>query len=372
VRVVHICSGHRIDDPRVFQKECVSLAMAGYEVHLIGIGDQTGDSVVKGVHLHPLPKCSTRKERVARRRQVAQLAASLDMDLFHVHEPELLAAVLKVAGTKPVVYDVHEPYLEAIKDRAWIPKPLRSSVAALFDRVESSLVKRCAAVVVATQYLAPRYIALGQKTITLANYPRLSEFENLPIHERPAGSCVFIGSISRVRGIVEAIEAVRRLNSSGVPVTLDIAGPFAESVVKSEVLAGASADGPIRYHGQLLPKEAVELANKCAIGLVPHWRTPHNEKAWPVKMMEYMALGLPAIYTGLETHIELAHEKEIGVCIDDPKNPDCIADAIRAMVENPVEARKRGQAGREIVKTTLNWEVESVKLIDEYKRIGPN
>ena len=48
VKICHMTSAHGEEDVRVFQKECISLARAGYEVYLV----ERGESYEKqGVHI---------------------------------------------------------------------------------------------------------------------------------------------------------------------------------------------------------------------------------------------------------------------------------------------------------------------------------
>lgn len=53
IKVCHITSVHPQYDVRIFEKECVSLARAGYDTHLV----QQGDSGTKnGVIIHGIGK----------------------------------------------------------------------------------------------------------------------------------------------------------------------------------------------------------------------------------------------------------------------------------------------------------------------------
>lgn len=49
-RIVHVTTVHPRDDIRIFRKECVSLARAGYEVVQV-VGDGRGGAVVDGVRI---------------------------------------------------------------------------------------------------------------------------------------------------------------------------------------------------------------------------------------------------------------------------------------------------------------------------------
>ena len=67
MRVCHVCSGHSEDDGRVFHRECLTLAEAGYEVHLIARSARHEAYSNRSVAIHPLPDPKSRQERLARR-----------------------------------------------------------------------------------------------------------------------------------------------------------------------------------------------------------------------------------------------------------------------------------------------------------------
>ena len=142
MRVCHVCSGHTADDSRVFHRECVALAEAGYDVHLIATASRDRTCCDRGVTIHPLAEPSSRRQRLARRTRVARIAAHLDPDLFHVHEPELLGPVIARAGKRTVIWDVHEFYLDILMDRHWIPRWLRPVARIAWDVRERQLVQR--------------------------------------------------------------------------------------------------------------------------------------------------------------------------------------------------------------------------------------
>jgi glycosyltransferase involved in cell wall biosynthesis len=372
VRVCHVCSGHSTDDGRVFHRACASLASSGYDVHLIATGTATENYCDKGVTVHPLPKTGSRRERFARAAQVAQIAAEIKPDLFHVHEPELLGAVISRSGGKPVIFDVHESYLDVLNERDWIPKPLRPLVRMMWDRRERGLVSRCAGVVVVTERIAARYREMHKKIAIVGNYPNLSEFENLPPQPRDGRTCVFAGMLSPDRGLLEVINALSILNKRGLAVPLALAGmPSSDEYL--EVLLGEAKrlelGELVTYSGVLSKSEAIHFQNRGSIGLVPYLPVANSMASMANKLLEGMALGLPLVFSDFPNYKEVAGESGIAV---DPTSPDEIANAIERLVTDPALAEQLGSTGRRTVRERLNWNVEYKKLLDLYQSIlGP-
>lgn len=373
MRVCHVCSGHSADDGRVFHRACVSLAAAGYDVHLIARGKGTKAYDERGVTIHPLPEWSSRRERLSRRSQVAQLATGLKADLFHVHEPELLGPVIARAGSRPVIWDVHESYLHVLMDRKWIPRVVRPLARFAWDLRERRLVRRCAAVVAVTERVAQRYSALHENVVTVSNYPDLSEIAGLPAVARDGTTCVYAGTIVPNRGLAEVFAALAVLRQRGIGVRLALAGKGSEEYLRV-LFREADRLGVrelVSYHGVLSRRDALLLQHRASIGVVPGLPVGNNLAAVPVKMVECMALGLPLVFSDFPSHREVAGLYGAGIAVD-PTNAVQIADALEQLVRNPDLAKKMGENGNRAVHARFNWGVERVKLLSLYREIlGP-
>ena len=62
-KVVHITSVHQRYDTRIFQKECLSLRDAGYDVSLI-VADGKGDETFEGIKIYDVGKEKNRIKRL--------------------------------------------------------------------------------------------------------------------------------------------------------------------------------------------------------------------------------------------------------------------------------------------------------------------
>ena len=89
MKVCHITSVHRSEDVRIFHKECISLVKAGYEVYLV----EQGESYEKnGVHIVGIgqPPAGRLKRMTLFAKQAYRAALTVDADIYHFHDPELL------------------------------------------------------------------------------------------------------------------------------------------------------------------------------------------------------------------------------------------------------------------------------------------
>src|SRR5206468_8324716 len=107
--IVHLSSAHPRYDARTFVKQCRSLSALGHEVTLV-VADGLGDEHVDGVRIVDVGRLAGRVNRALRTtRRVLQAALWLEADVYHLHDPELIPAGLRLKrrGAR-VVFDSHE------------------------------------------------------------------------------------------------------------------------------------------------------------------------------------------------------------------------------------------------------------------------
>jgi glycosyltransferase involved in cell wall biosynthesis len=371
MRICHICSGHTVDDTRVFHKMCLSLATLGYDVHLIAQGEGPEEYECKGVKIHTLTAPQSRMSRISRRFRIAELASSLKPDLFHVHEPELLGPVIRCAGHQPVVWDVHESYLDVLMAREWIPTPLRRLARIAWDIRERSLLHRCAGVVVVTERIATRYQRLHKNVVVVANFPDLVQEARGPKVPGKDNTCVFTGGLTSDRGLLELVRSFGILKTLGIRVSLELAGSINSKEYFDDVMKEArrlQVHDWIHYHGAISRSEAISLQSSASIGVIPYLPTPNSMASLPNKLLECMAVGIPVIFSNFANYRAVAEKCEAGIAID-PTKPEQIANAIARLVLDPNLRSRMGANGARAVTDRFNWGIEGQKLFSLYEQI---
>lgn len=323
-----------------------------------------------GVVIHPLPECSGRRARYARIRIVAQMAAALQPDLFHVHEPDLLGPVLARAGSRPVIYDVHESFLDILNETDWVPRWGRPLVRFAWDHWERRLVRRCAGVIAVTEPIAQRYARLHKNVRVVANYPDWQGHDALPPVERDGTTCVMAGSLTPSRGLPEIFRALALLKQRGLHIRLALAGGVLSDDYLVSLWNEAERLGvrqQVEYHGILSKEKALLFQQKADIGLVTYLPFGNCKVGLPAKLVECMALGVPVVCSDFPVFREVAGNGS-GILVD-PTKPEQIADAIEALVRDPDLARRMGEAGKRAVSERFNWNAECSKLLRLYHEI---
>ena len=109
MKICHITSVHQRYDTRIFLKMCCSLAKNGNEVTLL-VADGLGNEIKTGIQI--LDIGSRSPSRVSRMintvRKIYKRAVELDIDIYHLHDPELIPLGLKLKKSgKKVIFDAH-------------------------------------------------------------------------------------------------------------------------------------------------------------------------------------------------------------------------------------------------------------------------
>lgn len=137
-----------------------------------------------------------------------------------------------------------------------------------------------------------------------------------------------------------------------------------EPEVEAQVRACA-AWTRVTYWGQQDRQGVRDVLSRSRIGLVTLHPTANYVESLPIKMFEYMAAGIPVIASDFPLWRGIITEAECGVCVD-PMNPQDIALAIDALLEDPTKAQKMGENGQRAIQERFNWTIEEAKLSSLY------
>ncbi|HUT04475.1 MAG TPA: glycosyltransferase family 4 protein [bacterium] len=365
MRILIASSLHSIDDPRVFQKEAVSLAKR-YDVHLVGVGEPAADLLkAKGVELHPFERKGGRLRGTLRAyRRIYKCYREVRPDIFHFHDPELVPMGLWLsvfAGCK-VVYDVHEDVLKTLAKKSWVPQLLKRPLAWLFGRLEMVAVRRFELAVVAEPYAMQRFS--GPNAVLVRNYFPLFRDRPREVFDgsRPL-RLIYVGSLTKMRGVSSLVEALDLMKT---PAQLSLVGRFHSESFRDEVLSGRTN---VEYLGWVSLDKVFNYLLDADIGMNCVLPAPSHHEMLGTKVFDYMAARLPIIASNFSVWPEIIEKAGCGVCVD-PSDPRAIAAAVDELAGAPERLASMGEAGRRLFEEKYNWPLEEAKLLEAYSRLG--
>lgn len=365
--MVQITTVHRRYDTRIYEKEVKTLSARFGRIALL-VRDGHGDITDAQRQIFLLDGGPPGRSRLWRMTlgvwDMFRRVSALHPAVAHFHDPELIpiGLALKMRGIK-VVYDVHENVPAQIQSKDWVPPMLRRPLACCVDAIERVAAQQLDAIVAATPTIASRFPR--DKTVTVQNFPTLAEntAEDPPLYDRRSPHFAYVGEISAIRGAYEMVQALHHLEELEV-VRLELAGAFQPADVGAYLKSMPGWDKVI-YHGWAGRNELARILANARAGLVVSHPTRNNLDAYPVKMFEYMAAGIPVIASDIPLWRQIVETAGCGLLVD-PLRPEQIAAAMRWMLSHPAEAEDMGRRGRLAILQQYNWERESVHLVGLY------
>jgi len=363
--LVHLSSVHSRYDTRIFHKMCKSAVAYGFRVTLI-VADGMGDSEESGVSIHDVGKSKSRIDRMwGATSCVYQAALSLNADLYHLHDPELMPIGLKLKYRgKKVVFDAHEDLPKQLLGKPYLNKVARRVLATVLSLYEAHVCRRFDGVIAATPFIKDKFVRINKNSVDICNYPLLSELENGANVPQKQRKICYVGGLTRSRGISELVTAMDFCRESA---RLELGGRFESAAYENEVrsLPGWSH---VDAHGHVGRDKVWEIMNQSLAGMVTLHPLVNYVDALPVKMFEYMSTGIPVIASNFPLWTEIVNGNSCGLLVD-PLNPEMIASAIDKVVEDPDNAQYMGMNGLRAIKTKYNWGIEEKKLSNFYRKI---
>ncbi len=372
IRVVHLSIVHKPGDIRIYERECRTLAAAGYDVTFLvpGAPEAPPGENPRQVAL-PVRGRSTRWMSV---REIVAELGRVRPHVVHFHDPELLtiAPVLRFLVPR-VVYDMHEYVPEAVATKSYIPERARPWASRATAVAQRTLAAACHGVISA----APGQLrALGPRPalrLAMVNYPRLANFEaavrNPEIAADERLKLIHVGTLGRTRGLFLMLDVMSALGPDA-PVSLYLAGhhadPADEPVLRERV--EGELKGRVHLLGRVPPGEVpgyLKAADVCWSPFVggPQYSLPNI----PTKVYEGMAAGLPVLVSDLADHAAPVRAERCGVAVA-PTVANHLA-GVRRLLADPDERKAMGARGLAAVRARYSWEAIEADLLGFYAEL---
>jgi glycosyltransferase involved in cell wall biosynthesis len=396
MRICMVASRHTLDDARVVHKEAHTLRGAGHEVVLLFSCDQEyrftrhdgqviatgkapdGATEHLGFRVLGVPRRQGLAGKWQRYRRLAQLAGSVQADVYHAHEPDLALGValrarrmLAAQGKRAlVVHDMHEYPPGGPVDALprWIRRPAHGALVG-WDRTMNRRVDQIftanSVVRGYAQVLAPT-----TPVDVLYNGPALRLFRQLPLAPWPGPGQPLVlcheGSLGFNRGLREMVSAAERLRDR---VRLMIIGDVfgAEREWLDRELEARRLRGTIVRTGWLPYSEVGDAMRGTHAGLILFRDCLTNTLAGPPnKLFNYMNAGLPVLSLGFPEMRRIIREEGCGVLVAD-QSVEAIVRGIEELLRSPEQLACMGSAGQRAIRDRYSWERMERVLLSAYQ-----
>jgi glycosyltransferase involved in cell wall biosynthesis len=364
--VCHLTSQHKALDTRVFDRQAVSLAKAGYDVTIIGKHQQA--ETVNGVKIVPLKQSSryfTRSTIGIWR--LLKAAVKQRCQLYHFHDPELIfvGLALKLLGKK-VIYDVHEDYEQNILSRQWLRKwpRIKMLIAKLTYLTEVVASHFFDWIVAADSNIKSKFP--NQKSTVIMNVPPRSFIrDNQRDGLNQRFKAIYLGLATEDRGLFQVLDSLKYVKNQEIEVH------FVGNVSHHEYEGSIARQPGAVFHGRVPWQQVSEILADADVGLLLFQPTPahlHFTGEGNTKLFEYMSAGLPIVFSDLTQLKRLLTKLDVGIPVD-PTDPKAIAEALDCLYDNITLRRRLSDNGKRAVAEQYNWENQEAQLLGIYGKL---
>jgi glycosyltransferase involved in cell wall biosynthesis len=187
----------------------------------------------------------------------------------------------------------------------------------------------------------------------------------------PQKRIVYLGVMSRIRGLVEVIEAFGLVADKHPGWELWLVGACRPAEFENE-LKTLAAQNHVERRVRFVPwvpyEEREQLLSGAAMGLVTFLPRANNTSCLPNKLFEYMLAGVPVVASDFPLYREVVDSSRCGLLVD-PTRPQAVAQAIEDLINDSQHAHGLGENGRRAVLETYNWGGQSANLLQIYDTV---
>jgi glycosyltransferase involved in cell wall biosynthesis len=268
--------------------------------------------------------------------------------ILDIHDmmPELYESKFGITETHPLIR------LLAFQEQLSIR--LADKVICVHDPHRDVLVRRGAAI---------------DKITVIPNVPDALVFRNDGPPPEPAGAfrIVYHGTIARRLGLDLAVRAFAKVADACPGAMFEIFGDGDAGQDLEDQIAASGIKDRVHFSRKMFRVESVaQMIQGASVGLVPNRRDVATEYMLPVKLLEYVHLGIPAIAPRLLAIQYYFSEHQVAYY--EPGDIDALAECIQRLYANPAERAELARNSAKFAKR-LSWDavqLELFKVIDEW------
>lgn len=313
-----------------------------------------------------------------------------DVDIVHCHTwySHLAGMLVKQLLQIPMVLTTHslEPH------RPWKVEQLGTAYHAS-SWVERTAYQNADGVVAVSQsmkedahklYDVPiERIEIIHNGINLDQYKTTSDPQVLDRHgiDRKVPYVLFVGRITRQKGIIHLVNAIRSIDPgvqivlcAGAPDTKEIGEEMAQAVNEARQLTA----NPVIWIAEMIPKaEIIALYSHASVFVCPSVYEPFG-----IINLEAMACETPVVAAEVGGIPEVVIPGQTGLLVPfsprsesdvEPAEPDWfagdLAAAINRLLRSPEESREMGKRARRRVEEHFSWESIARKTLGFYQQV---
>ena len=395
VNILMVLSTRKYPPERRVEREALALVKAGHTVYLLarrGPG-QSKEEIVDGVHVIRVPLPFQKQKAIADMLyflfqrylvffRILAACRKYSIQALHVHNiPYGLAAILAGKWLKiPVVLDMHEYYVEILKDSLkakmyrWY-RPFAALPLWFMSQEEKYICRKAYKIIIMVPEQGERLLGLGaneKQFVIVSNTEDPDFFLSIPINEaiiqqyKKADQLLmlYVGGINPYRGLDLVIKAMPIILKSIPNAKLIIAG-YGESQAELERLTRElNLCNVITFTGRVPFEDIPTYIGISDLCLVPSYVTPHVDTTITNKLFQYMLHKKPVVSSDAKPVARIFRETNCGLTFKD-RDFQSLAQAVIELKDSH-KRELLGNNGYQAAINQYHWKHSENALLNIY------
>ena len=203
----------------------------------------------------------------------------------------------------------------------------------------------------------------SQRVHTVLNGVDVERFHPADFKGDGPPTVIYVGLLTRRKGVVDLIEASKMLTARGIHHRLRLIGGRPDEGGEEEQEVRSAAVGSEDFVGGVPHEDMPRLLQSADVFCLPSWY-----EAMPLSVLEAMASGLPVVATRVGQIPEVVG-KEVGRLVA-PSNPDELANALGELLCDHELRQRLGANGRRTAEDEFSLGKTVQKIVEIVEVVG--
>lgn len=185
--------------------------------------------------------------------------------------------------------------------------------------------------------------------------------KELQLHEKFV--VFYHGSLGHKRGILETIDAIKKLASKYPEITFFMIGLGHSRNRLISLIKKNSLENNVYIHEGVSHVEIPKFISMSDVGIAPLDTFSYPRTSCPLKVLEYLAMEKIVIATDIPFNRELLRYGNCMILIPSNSSRE-IAEAIEYVYKNKNELKEMGKMGKTIIEQHYTWDNKAAELVE--------
>jgi len=385
---------HKIPTDIRIENEAEILVENGHKVGILSIGDYVNSETVHyngyTIYRSAMPKYWLNKMHGLAgmipwmdwkiENQIKKIFKHTSYDAIHLHDLYTFGVIqrLKKQWEGIFIGDMHENYVEVIKDYDW-PNRFPNNLIVSHKKWEKNEIEWLPLfdkVITVSEGIRDRLIKKGVKpenALITTNSIRLNLFDNFKVDENVEIKysnnyvLLYVGGFIGNRGLEHVIRAMPNIKLQIPNIRLVLVGDGEERDKLHRLVNELEVSDYVIFEGWKQQKEIKSFLKAADIGLVPFKKTPQTDNSSSNKLFQYMYYELPIVATNCDSVQKLIDLEECGL-VYESENEIAFAETVLALYSNENLSKKLGKNGYKAVVEKYNWDTAVNEMLEMYRQ----